>query len=461
MTIFPDLTTTLGSLWHDLRGAVTQTLAHNELAQGGLMIAALSALAVYARSLPAELWSRLKGRYTLTLEVQGDDAAFPWLAAWLAAQPTGRHLRHLGVVTRFNEQMGGQNLTLGTDRDGDDVTVRLVPLSGQVLLRYRGHWMLARPSRQKREGQSGHTLGYAHSLTFRMLAGARGAVPELLREAYDFTAGRADGRVEIHIPQYDGWTLAERRAARPLETLIYGGALLEDLCGDLRSFFADREWYAGMGIPYRRGYLLHGPPGNGKSSLVAALAGASGLNVCVLNLAAPDLSDDRLGSLLNSLPRRSLLLLEDIDAVFLGREPRAPTVKLSFNGLLNALDGVAAGEGRVTFMTTNDLVGLDPALIRPGRADRHLLIGNADRDQITGMLRRFWPGWSEEEAEALAARVPGGQLSMARVQEYLLERRGDEAAVTRDWAQLAGPAGATTTAGEAAGCPTRLKLLAG
>ncbi|WP_394649999.1 BCS1 and AAA domain-containing protein [uncultured Deinococcus sp.] len=459
MTPFPDLTTPLGGLWHELHRAVTQTLAHNELAQGGLMIAALSALAVYARSLPTQLWTRLKNRYTLTLEVQGDDAAFPWLAAWLAAQPTGRHLRHLGVVTRFNEQMGGQNLTLGTDRDGDDVNVRLVPLSGQVLLRYRGHWLLARPSRQKREGQSGYTLGYAHSLTFRMLAGARGAVPELLREAYDFTAGRADGRVEIHIPYSDSWNLAERRAARPLDTLIYGGTLLDDLHTDLSGFFADREWYAGMGIPYRRGYLLHGPPGNGKSSLVAALAGAFGLNVCVLNLAAPDLSDDRLGSLLNNLPRRSLLLLEDIDAVFLGREPRAPTVKLSFNGLLNALDGVAAGEGRVTFMTTNDLAGLDPALIRPGRADRHLLIGNAGRAQIAGMLRRFWPAWSAQEADALAARLPEGQLSMARVQEYLLERRGDEAAVTRDWSQLAGP-----TPGPAAGpqgCPTRLKLLAG
>ncbi|WP_198170671.1 AAA family ATPase [Deinococcus arboris] len=437
------------TLWRELEAAVRHTLTHNELAQGGLLIALLSAVAVQARSVPAQTVGWLKGRFTVTLDVQGDDPAFPWLAAWLAAQPVGRHLRHLGVVTRFNEQMGGQNLCLGTDRDGDEVNVRLVPLSGQVLLRYRGHWLLARPARTQRQAQGRASGGFDHSLTFRLLSGARHLIPDLLRDAYQATAGQGDGRIEIHVPSYDSWSLAERRLARPLGSLMYDGTLLESLQGDLHSFFQDREWYADMGIPYRRGYLLHGPPGNGKSSLVAALAGTYGLNVCVLNLATPELTDDRLNTLLGNLPRRALLLLEDIDAVFLGREARAPTVKLSFNGLLNALDGVAAGEGRVTFMTTNDLAGLDPALIRPGRADRHLHLGNASPAQVAGMLRRFWPAWSAEQVDALAARVPGGLLSMARVQEFLLERRADEAAVMRDWAGLVGTP-----------CPTRLKLAA-
>ncbi|WP_415786645.1 AAA family ATPase [Deinococcus saxicola] len=258
-------------------------------------------------------------------------------------------------------------------------------------------------------------------------------ITELLRGACDFTAGRSDGRVEIHVPEYHGWKLVERRAARPLESLIYGAGLLDNLHADLGSFFEDREWHAQMGIPYRRAYLLHGLPGNGKSSLVSALAGAFGLNVCVLNLATPVLGDDRLTALLGELPRRALLLLEDIDAVFLGREPRTPDVKLSFNGLLNALDGVAAGEGgRVTFMTTNDLDGLDAALIRPGRADLHLLTDNATRAQVAGMLRRFWPGRTAAHADELAARLPESEVSMARLQEYLLERRADGVGVRRN-----------------------------
>ena len=108
-------------------------------------------------------------------------------------------------------------------------------------------------------------------------------------------------------------------------------------------------------------------------------------------------------------------------------------------------------------MTAKELDGLREAaaLIRPGRADRHILIGNATRAQVAGMLRRFWPRWTPADVNTLAAGVPDGLLSMARVQEYLLERRNDAEAVRRDWLQLTGQLA------EGQGCPTRLSLLAG
>jgi chaperone BCS1 len=71
-----------------------------------------------------------------------------------------------------------------------------------------------------------------------------------------------------------------------------------------------------LGIPYRRGYLLYGPPGSGKSSFIQALAGELGYNICLLNLSERGLTDDRLNHLLSNTPERSILLLEDIDAAF-------------------------------------------------------------------------------------------------------------------------------------------------
>lgn len=131
------------------------------------------------------------------LDVQGDDLAFSWVAAWPAAQPVGRRLRHLCVVTHDNNQMGGQNLTLAADQDGGDLNVRVVPPSRQALLRFRGHW----PSR------------LMHSLTLQTLAASRGVILKRPRGASEFTAGHRDGRVGIHVPAHATWTLSERRAA--------------------------------------------------------------------------------------------------------------------------------------------------------------------------------------------------------------------------------------------------------
>jgi chaperone BCS1 len=57
---------------------------------------------------------------------------------------------------------------------------------------------------------------------------------------------------------------------------------------------------------------------------------------------------------------------------------------------LNALDGVASGEERIIFMTTNHIAKLDPALIRPGRVDLVELVDNASPEQVRRLFTRFY-----------------------------------------------------------------------
>lgn len=133
-------------------------------------------------------------------------------------------------------------------------------------------------------------------------------------------------------------------------------------------------------MPYRRGYLLYGPPGTGKTSFVQAVAGALKLNICYLNLSGGRFDDDGLNRALNDAPAHSIILLEDIDGIFVEREAVSVQKKgrnVSFSGLLNALDGVRSQEGRITIMTTNHREKLDPALLRPGRADVHVKLNYA------------------------------------------------------------------------------------
>jgi chaperone BCS1 len=124
-----------------------------------------------------------------------------------------------------------------------------------------------------------------------------------------------------------------------------------------------------MGIPYKRSFLLYGPPGTGKSSLAQALAGHFKLSISYLNL-SDNIDDFCLNLLLNLAPKKSIVLLEDIDCLFEVRKNSERVNSITFSGFLNAIDGVRSQEGRIIIMTTNHKEKLDPALLRAGRTDR-------------------------------------------------------------------------------------------
>jgi len=70
------------------------------------------------------------------------------------------------------------------------------------------------------------------------------------------------------------------------------------------------------------------------------------LNVCVLSLASPTVTDEKIGNLLSSVPQRSVILIEDVDAFFRQRDKADTGVKVSYSGFINALDGVARTKAR-------------------------------------------------------------------------------------------------------------------
>lgn len=92
--------------------------------------------------------------------------------------------------------------------------------------------------------------------------------------------------------------------------------IANEIVEDVKSFLSSKNWYINRGVPYRRGYLLYGPPGTGKTSFILALAGKIGLNLCTVNLSSNSLDDDRLNQLFESTPQNSIILMEDIDALF-------------------------------------------------------------------------------------------------------------------------------------------------
>jgi chaperone BCS1 len=120
-----------------------------------------------------------------------------------------------------------------------------------------------------------------------------------------------------------------------------------------------------------------------------------------LNLSNGEIDDDQLNRLLSDAPERSIILLEDIDAMFVARDSMQRR-KLSFSGFLNALDGVRSQEGQVLFMTTNHKERLDAALLRPGRADVQVKLNYASEKQMKGLYLRFFPDAGDTKAQEFA-----------------------------------------------------------
>lgn len=177
-------------------------------------------------------------------------------------------------------------------------------------------------------------------------------------------------RGEILVFDQGEWSKSEELfkaiKAASFDNLILPRSLKEEIRADLENFFASREVYEKFGIPWKRGVILIGPPGNGKTHTVKAL---------VNQLRQPCLYvksfKSRYGTEQEAMRRvfqrarqttPCLVVLEDIDSLIDGKNR-------SF--LLNELDGFAVNTGVVVLATTNHPERLDPAILdRPSRFDR-------------------------------------------------------------------------------------------
>jgi len=303
---------------------------------------------------------------------------------------------------------------------------------------YRGHWL--RITRSKRFQE----YGSCGELKISVVARNNDILKRLVLEAKREYEKDAEHRVHIFMADttYGCWRWNGARQKRPMSSIVLEPGVKDMILADCKDFLCSEDWYAERGIPFRRGYLLHGVPGSGKTSLIHSLAGELGLDIYVVSLSSKGMSDNTLANLMGNVPSRCILLLEDLDAAFtrgISRDEKstgAPTGSsstssssstasaknkdenndgstLSLSGLLNSLDGVAAAEGRLLFATTNHIERLDPALSRPGRMDVWVNFRNATKWQAEGIFRCFFP--SKPSSQQTAAASPSSPSPSAVV----------------------------------------------
>ena len=359
--------------------------------------------------------------------VANTEDAFEWLVLWLSSQKNLLSSKKLKLTTK--RAAPGER-----EDEHAKKKLQLLPGNGVHLFPYKGKivWMTRVAGKRMSTGWENTPFEFE---TIHLTTYSRSGkiFEELFAEAQAYAESLNSDKTRVYTLSSGAyrWVCAMAKPPRPLDSVILDTDIADKLVADVQDFFGRRQWYEDRGIPYRRGYLLYGPPGCGKTSFVLALAGKLGLTICVLTLSDKSLSDSSLNARLHDTPEKSIILLEDVDAIFVQRESAASHHSgVTFSGLLNALDGVASQTNRVLMMTTNHRERLDPALIRPGRCDLHIKFDYASPSQMRGLFLKFFPG-AARDADVFAQRLAGAQLPMAALQGHLMRFRDTMADAVR------------------------------
>ena len=396
-------------------------------------------------------WKHTSAQFTeyfmSNIRIDSDDDIYDHVMEWIRLQNVSKNSRKLMAKTGresawdlVDADMGvpelDPNKLVNFSNWDAKVPPRFQPSFGSHHFFHKGRlFQLSRDIQQvMRDGWGGNVMRNEEYITLTCVGRSAQPIKDLINVARDHYLDEEKSRTVVRRPspkEQRGrgrtvWMKVATRPSRPMETVVLDHEQKNRVLVDINEYLhpSTPRWYANRGIPYRRGYLFHGPPGTGKTSLAWAIAGVFGLDIYCISLVDPTLTEEDLGMMFTSLPRRCVVLLEDIDSAGVSKrqeEQKVEKVKsedeaaakigaeitkafrsvqkegknnenqgISLSGLLNAIDGVASHEGRVLLMTTNFPDKLDEALIRPGRVDMKVRFTNATRSQICELFTRMY-----------------------------------------------------------------------
>ncbi len=191
---------------------------------------------------------------------------------------------------------------------------------------------------------------------------------------------------------------------------------------DYETFWESEPWFMEQGLPYRRGFLLYGPPGNGKTTVARIMACHPQVSSFSIDFSCDGMPNTALTEMFQAAEDKApaLVILEDLDRVF-GAGAAGNQRAITLQHLLSCLDGLATQNGIVVVATANDPTTLDPAILkRPGRFDRLAAFPSPSFEVRRLYLDRLTRSTLDEQSIAAAAQE-ADRMSFAQLREaYIL-----------------------------------------
>lgn len=400
----------------------------NQFLTGATITGALMGAVYTLKSWFFRAYAFVKGFFRVSLTIHSEDALYIPVSTWLYAHNFDKFARTYRVRYVENKPTYG-------------------PAEGSFLFLHKKQIIrvsITKDAANQTNSWRSQTREYL-TISYYSFQRSRDILNEIVTEAIaDYV--RCEEGIPVYASTGGSYNFVTRISRRKVPAVVLPQGELERIEGDIQTFLDRADWYLDRGVPYHRGYLLTGPPGTGKTSLVRHLGQRFGMPVYV--------SDGSIRSI-TCAPPRSILLLEDVDSITkmrdaakdfsryaaaVGSTPNAGVVSDSkaiseedifaptLSVLLNALDGIASTDGVIVVMTTNCPEKLDPAVLRPGRVDYRLHLGPCSLEQGIRMFTKFY---GSDKIRQFAAVLPVGIYTPAQLQDTFIISETAEEAIDR------------------------------
>jgi len=227
---------------------------------------------------------------------------------------------------------------------------------------------------------------------------------------------------KIFLWSYSGgyWEHIKKINKRDLDTVILDKEVKDEVQKSIDNYNNEdlKKRLNSLGINHKLNLVLSGLPGTGKSSLMYSIASKLNKDIATIDFNNKELCDHSFICATNRIPKDSIFVLEDIDALYIERDKKEDN-RVSFSCILNFLDGVYSKTDLITIITTNHIERLDKAIIRPMRMDNIITFTHCSKYQYHEIFKKIFPE-HEEINENLYKVIKHKKFTTSILQKFLI-----------------------------------------